>query len=234
MRIPDGDPDASNYSIYEPQLQTPILRHPSISQDQQVVAALQQTSKQMQEAVAQLLSRQLPVVLHPSRPQQLELPAQWLCQHAGLVKSLDVQFTTPGHVSKPYQIADRASELESALVAAASAASPSNLQLQSLSINVPVESHLLQHLPAAHLTQLDAVTNLKNKDCVDAIARLTNLQELRLTHSDLVQASDDVLRQVTANMQRLTQLHVDRVLPMALQHLPPQLQQLHAVITEFH
>jgi hypothetical protein len=39
----------SPLGMYDPQLMTPLLRHSSINQDQQVVAALQQTSQQQRQ-----------------------------------------------------------------------------------------------------------------------------------------------------------------------------------------
>ncbi|KAF6254830.1 hypothetical protein COO60DRAFT_282890 [Scenedesmus sp. NREL 46B-D3] len=65
--------------MHEVRLLAPLLRHPSISKDQQVVAALQQTSKELQEAVSARLAGQLPVVLHANKLQQV-LPAAQLTQ----------------------------------------------------------------------------------------------------------------------------------------------------------
>jgi hypothetical protein len=84
---------ASCDSILDHRLQSTLLRHPSISQDQQVVAALLQTSQQLQAAVAQLLPGQLPVVLHARKLQQVTCFAQWLQKHGSLLQELAVHVT---------------------------------------------------------------------------------------------------------------------------------------------
>jgi hypothetical protein len=233
MQFPEDDLHGSCHSLYEQQLQTPILRHPSISQDQQAVVRLQQTSKQLQVAMAWLLRGQLPVALHTSQLQQVKLLAQWLRKHAGLVKSLDVCYMGPGsdYETHPNPAAAVARVLESAMAAAATAAAPGSLQLQSLSIDVAVEPTLLQHLPAARLTQLDITTSLCREADVAAISRLTSLQELRLTSIGLVLERLDMMQQLAAGLQQLTQLYIGPLQPGQLQHLPPKLQQLHAVVS---
>jgi hypothetical protein len=57
-------------SMHDPRLHAPLLRHPSICQDQQIIAALQQTTKELHAAVAVRLAGQLPVVLHTKQLQQ--------------------------------------------------------------------------------------------------------------------------------------------------------------------
>jgi hypothetical protein len=49
-----------------------ILHHPSTYQDQQVVAKLLQTSKEVQAAVAQWGAGQLQLTLQPRKLQQVE------------------------------------------------------------------------------------------------------------------------------------------------------------------
>jgi hypothetical protein len=80
-------------SMHDPQLHTPILRHPSISQDQQAVVQLQHLSKDLQAAVAQLLAGQVPVTLgvQQEKMQQAFTFMQWLQKHAGLLQSLGLQ-----------------------------------------------------------------------------------------------------------------------------------------------
>jgi hypothetical protein len=78
-------------SMHDPPLLVPLLRHPSISQNQQVLAALLQTSQQLQAAVAELLAGQLPVVLHINQLQQAHAFVQWLKKHAGLLLSVELQ-----------------------------------------------------------------------------------------------------------------------------------------------
>jgi hypothetical protein len=219
---------ASNHSLYEPQLQMPILRHPSISQNVQVVAALQQTSKQLQAAVAQLLQGQLPVVLQTSELTTLSSFLQWFCRNGALLQSLDVQ--SQGAI---WVCDDIYSALEDAVVAAASSAAAANaLQLQSFSLGLPAEPRLLQHLPAAHLTRLHVRVQLGCEAAVKAVAGLTRLQELELDNASVCSSvAGDALAPLAASLQMLTQLQIGRVTPAQLQHLPPRLQELHATVT---
>jgi hypothetical protein len=113
-----------------------LLRHPSISQDLQAVAALQQTSKQLQTAIAEsLLAGQLPVVLCTIKLQQVKALSQWLTKYAGVVQSIAVDYDSGGNLSSSDD-SDRiaaTSALSSSIAAAATAARHS-LQLQSLSV----------------------------------------------------------------------------------------------------
>lgn len=85
-------------SINDPQLQAALLRHPSISQDQQVVAKLLQTSKELQAAVRQCGAGQLPMLLQPIKLQQVQGFAQWLQKHGHLLRGLSVEL---GEVRMP-------------------------------------------------------------------------------------------------------------------------------------
>jgi hypothetical protein len=76
--------------LYNEQLQGVLLCHPSISQDLQLVAALLQTSKQLQVAVAQRLPGTLSVTLHVTRCHQVQWFGRWLRKHGGLLRELAV------------------------------------------------------------------------------------------------------------------------------------------------
>uniref|UniRef100_A0A383W3M9 Uncharacterized protein n=1 Tax=Tetradesmus obliquus TaxID=3088 RepID=A0A383W3M9_TETOB len=232
MQPADDVLTTSNHSLYEPQLLTPILRHRSISQDQQAIAALLQTSKHLQAAVVQLLPGQLPVLLHTSQLQQVLLLAQWLRKHAGLVKSLAVYYESSGAEIQEYPAPTytAGAVLCNALAAAATAAAPGVLQLQSFSINLQTWPELQQSLPVAHLTKLTAGTLISNTDYMKAIFGLTNLRELRLTSFDRVPAADETLLRLAAGLQQLTLLQIGPVTPAQLQLLPRKLQQLHAAV----
>jgi hypothetical protein len=78
-------------NMHDPCLQAPLLRHPSVSQDQQIVAALQQTSMELHAAVAARLAGQLPVVLCINQLQRAQSFMQWLGKHASLLQSLQLQ-----------------------------------------------------------------------------------------------------------------------------------------------
>jgi hypothetical protein len=192
------------------------------------VAALQQTSKQLQAAVAQLLRGQLPVVLQTSELSQLRSFLQWLCRNAGLLQSLNVK--SHGAIWECYE---HYTALEDAIAAAASSAGAANaLQLQSFSLGLPAEPRLLQHLPAAHLTRLHVRIQLGCKTAVKAVAGLTRLLELDLDNASICSSvADDALAPLAAGLQQLTQLQIGRVTPAQLRHLPPRLQELHATVT---
>jgi hypothetical protein len=77
--------------LHDQQLRTPLLRHPSISQDQQVLLKLLQTSKELQAAVAEHCAGQLPAVYSTTKPQCAETLTQWLRKHTGLLQELHLQ-----------------------------------------------------------------------------------------------------------------------------------------------
>ncbi|KAF6257768.1 hypothetical protein COO60DRAFT_1626686 [Scenedesmus sp. NREL 46B-D3] len=66
-------PVLSCKGISDPCLQDALLRHPSISQHQQVVARLLQASRELQAAVGQRGAGQLPLMLQPRKQQQVHL-----------------------------------------------------------------------------------------------------------------------------------------------------------------
>lgn len=76
-------------SINDPHLQAALLRHPSISQDQQV-AKLLQTSKELQAAVEQQGQPQLQLIVQPRRMQAIEGLASWMQTNGSLLCGLDV------------------------------------------------------------------------------------------------------------------------------------------------
>jgi hypothetical protein len=164
-----ANPVASCDSILDHRLQSTLLRHPSISQDQQVVAALLQTSQQLQAAAAQLLPGQLPVVLHARKLQQVTDFAQWLQKHGGLVQKLAVHLAG-GSVNVYSNRGWRPAEAE-ALTAAMQQATTATDQLSLHSFAVRgalASSDLLQQLPAAHLTQLHAEVTLRGNGIISA------------------------------------------------------------------
>jgi hypothetical protein len=121
------------HRMHDPKLHMPILRHPSICQDQQVVVQLQQVFKELQAVVAQLLVGQVPVVLdvQHDKMQQAFTLVQWLQQHAGLLRSLDLQL--PRSASRTEDTcAAIALQLVDALQQAAAASAP--LQLLTMSL----------------------------------------------------------------------------------------------------
>jgi hypothetical protein len=139
-------------SLQNPQLLTPLLRHPSFCQDQQVLAQLLQTSKGMQTAVMQLLPRHLPVVLSTSDVPKASGLVQWLHKHAGLLQSLDVQLVSSFQRSgtSAWDSSAFPATLASALQQAAAA---KMLQLQSFALSGSLaNSSILQPLSAAQLT----------------------------------------------------------------------------------
>jgi hypothetical protein len=213
-------------SMHDPQLHTPVLRHPSIIQDQQAVVQLQQVSKDLQAAVAQLLAGQVPVTLavQQEQMQQAFTFMQWLQKHGGLLQSLDLKLLrTLNRPALDAQHAAAVSQLADALQQAA-AAGP--LQLQSFVLSGPeVGAGVLQHLPAAHLTRLAAAIDVSNSASMQALAGLSGLRCLQLSSSDTAAASDDVLAPLSA-LQQLTLLHAGRVRPVQLQWVPASVQQL--------
>jgi hypothetical protein len=211
--------------MQDPCLQAALLRHPDIANDQQVVAALQQTSSELQAALAELAAGQLCVRLSHITLHQTQAFARWLRKHAALLQDLQLECCTCcTRGSAPAWAALQAGFQQ--------AAARSTLQLQSLSIfESPVaEQGILQHLPAAHLTYLDAPVDLALSSSFQAVAALSGLRRLDLAGASAAQASDDVLARLTAGLQQLTELHIQLVRPAQLLHLPPHLQQLHITV----
>uniref|UniRef100_A0A383W0I8 Uncharacterized protein n=1 Tax=Tetradesmus obliquus TaxID=3088 RepID=A0A383W0I8_TETOB len=140
--------------ILDYRLLKPLLRHRSISQDQQAVATLLQTSKQLQAvAVQQLLPGQLPVVLHARKLQQVTGFAAWLQKHSSWLQELAVHAAGPWMNSKitcwhPAAAAALAAAMQQA-------AAGGRLQLQSFRLEgCTALPSMLRQLPAAQLTRL--------------------------------------------------------------------------------
>jgi hypothetical protein len=236
-----SSPDDSNSC-----LNSILLHHPSISQDQQVVAKLLQTSKELQAAVAQHSAGQLHLVLQPRKRQQAEGLAQWLQKHGHLVCGLQVDLSKdqtthsrrtsysslPGANRSSYYWAEAAaSALEAGVLQAIEAGA---LQLQSFSLaGCQASASLMLQLPAAHLTQLHVEIDFSsgNSSSMWAVAGgLANLKQLALINSTPASAAADelVLQPLTAaeGLQHLTQLQLGPVRPSQLQCLQPLLLRL--------
>jgi hypothetical protein len=224
--------------VHDPRLQTPLLRHPGFSQDQQIVAALQQTSKELHAAVAARLAGQLPVVLCTKQLRHAQAFVQWLGKHASLLQSLHLQLPRShdalGRPSWP-AAAGIAAGLADALQHAATSGA---LQLQSFELaGVTAGTDLLQQLPAAQLTKLCIGVDFSSSASLQAVAGLTSLRHLELCNTAQAAATtaaaiipDDVLAPVAAGLQQLTQLHLKPVRSAQLQWLPAELQQLHVTV----
>jgi hypothetical protein len=76
-----------------------LLSHPSISKNQQLVAALLQTSKSLEAALDDCVAGTLPIKLHVTRQSSVQGFGQWLPKHAGMVQPLEVHVTTGSSIS---------------------------------------------------------------------------------------------------------------------------------------
>jgi hypothetical protein len=223
------------HSMHDPQLHTPILRHASISCDQQAVVRLQQVSKELQAAITQVLAGQVPVALAVQDKKQLahaQLLVQWLQKHAGLLQSLYLQFAACSNRTDAARVRRAAAVLLQLEAALKQAAAVSPLQLQSFCVKgSAVGAGFLQQLPAAHLTHLCLHLDMYNSSyfSMRAIAALTNLRCLQLDSCDTAAALDNVLAPL-GHLQQLTQLHVGTVRPVQLQWIPASVKQLHVAI----
>jgi hypothetical protein len=219
-------------------LQAALLCHPTIGQDQQMVAQLQQTSQEMQAAVAELCAARLPVVLHTKLLQQAQGFAQWLSKHAGLVQSLELQLNF-WRADMLARSGTAMATLEPALQAAFAADS---MQLQSVSITgSSISASTIERMSAARLTSLRVEVNCHCPSTMQALAALTGLRDLHLSNtaptpaqppmwSPPVAAEEDALAPLAAGLQQLTQLHIGHLRPVQLRCLPPRLQQLHVTV----
>jgi hypothetical protein len=229
------------HSLHNPQLLTPLLHHPSFSQDQHIIAALQATSKQLQTAVAQQPAGQLPVVLCTDAPGRMQALAQWLQKHAGLCQGLDLKiihscdknssfYANDSPRVKDVRWLDAVAAVATALQDAAAATR--TVKLQSLSLTGSIaDAALLQQMPLQQLTQLCVEVDYSSSASLQAVAALTGLRSLQLMVSERYprRAADGVLAPL-ADLQQLTQLHSCPVRLAQLKQLPPKLQQLHVII----
>jgi hypothetical protein len=242
--------------LHQAHLQTLLLPHLCKTGQLQVLLQLQQTSKQLQAAVVQVLQgqRQLPVAFSTLKDQQLRGLQQWLQKHAGLMTVLQLQidpysiedsFTQRYNSSRSATAATAADEFigtaaQRAVLSLLAVAAANSIPLQSLTLRGTTASReLLQQLPAAHLTELHAQVGFAhmNSDNMRALAALSGLR--RLTLEGHIYEPDKRSRcsawrsgfaSLAAGLQQLTELHINPVEPAALQVLPPKLQQLHAVV----
>jgi hypothetical protein len=230
-------------SLHDARLHTPWMRHPCVCEDVQTVVKLQQTTKQLQTAVAECLQGQLPVVLSTVKPERLHSFEQWLAKHAGLPKGLDLRIDRSSSAGRFGNLNSRFSSFANGFLGAAAqravrsllATAANRVPLQSLTFCESTASlDLLQQLSAVHLTQLFIQVDMNCSDSMQAVAALTRLQTLHLegprsrTNSHRAAASaDDALAPLAAGLQQLTQLHVCPMAPVHLLQLPPNLQLLH-------
>jgi hypothetical protein len=235
-----------------------LLRHPSISQDQQVVAALQATSKPLQAAAARLLRPgTLAGTLHVTRRAQVQSLGLWLRKHGSLLRELAVH-VADSKASSPSITFDRTwkrpvpsskhpfkrlqdtatTELARALQQTAASGM---LQLQSFSLTGAAATCsslgvrkgcacLWHSLPAAALTRLCAqVRNTAGfHNDLSAVAELSGLRSLQLSSS--VPGYSPTAFQSLTGLKQLTQLFVSPISPQQLPYLPCQLQQLHLTV----
>jgi hypothetical protein len=234
--------------MHDARLHMPLLRHPSVCEDVQTVIKLQQTSKQLQTAVATVLQGQLPVVLSTVQPQRLLSFEQWLAKHAGLLKGLYLKLD-PSSSAVPFgNLNGRLASCDNGFLGAAAqravrsllAAAASRVTLQSLALFKTTASlDLLHHLPAAHLTRLCIQVDWNCGDSVQAVAALTRLQKMFIggptdhTRRSCAAAADDALVPLAAGLQQLTMLAISPATPAQLLQLPPKLQQLHIICRHY-
>jgi hypothetical protein len=235
--------------LHEAQLQTLLSPRLFERGDLRALLQLQQTSKQLQAAVAQFLQgqRQLPVAFSTYDEQQLRGLQQWLQKHAGLLKGLQLQID-------PYSIDDDSftqrydcsttgvddiidTAAQRAVLSLLAVAAENSIPLQLLTLRGTTASReLLQQLSAAHLTELHAQVDFGCWHSMGALAALSSLRRLTLEgrrwdsrhHSA---ANSSSLAPLAAGLQQLTELNINTVTPDALQLLPPKLQQLHVIGT---
>jgi hypothetical protein len=235
------------------ELEGVLLWHPSISQNQQAVAALQQTSQQLQAAVAQWLPGALPVTLHVTRRNQAQSFGLWLRKHGGLLQQLAVH-VAGSEASKPTITYDRTWPISLGLPASArpqpysrlqditvtelahtlqQAAASGPLQLQSFLLTGATASSLWHYLPAATLTSLCVQVWDVESENLQAVAALSGLRSLQLSSSRPSSSATPTALQALTGWQQLTQLSVSPISPQQLQYLPPQLH-LTVVLNYMH
>lgn len=222
------------HSMHDPELHTPILRHFSISRDQQAVAQLQLVSKELNAAVSQLLAGQVPVALAvhekslrraDEQIQRVHMLVHWLSKHAGLLQTFDLQLQC--RIDAEAAAAAGYWRVGPALQQAACIRP---LQLQSFCLQgILVNAGILEQLPVPHLTRLCADVDVSRYASMQAIAALSGLRCLQLCSSDTAASTDNVLAPL-ARLPQLTELHVGTVRPAQLQWVPATVQQLHLAV----
>jgi hypothetical protein len=241
-----GDCSSNN-----PQLLPLGLGH--VLRDQQVVAKLLQTSKQLQDAAASVWAGQQHIELHTDQVQKAASFVQWLRKHARLLQSLDLQLVSSIRHGGTMHWDATAEALAAALQGAADEDEDALQALQNVSLTGDAAgASVLQALAAAQLTQLTAelhTTQYCRPDApaIRALSALTSLRslDLRILPLDirhLCTKSGQFKRTLPAipegnalaplaGLQQLTRLQVGPVYPGQLQKLPPQLQQLHVTVS---
>jgi hypothetical protein len=245
-----------------PKAYSPLLKHPSICQEQQVLLLLQQTSKQLQAAIAEHCTAQLAAVVRAHKVQQLAAFCSWLRKHSHLLQHLDVQLISTSRLSSTADWSTAVAALAAALRDAAAAGA---MHLQQFALHgSPASITLLQQLPAAQLTQLwfdpgfsasssnsssqqhsrrgssygSTVTSSSGPNpLLQQLASFTALRCLGLSGEGPAAAEDDYVLAPLASLQQLTELYMSPAKPAQLLQLQltPKLQQLHlAVDLSFH
>jgi hypothetical protein len=238
----DQQQQTAVHSLNDPQLYRPLLLHSSVSQDQRVVVKLLQTSKQLQEAVEQLRFGQLQAVLSTAKVQQAESLVQWVCKHARLLQALDVQLISSIKHGGTKDWAALTAGLAAALQDATAHGALAGLHSFALK-GIQAGHSLLQALSAAQIQQLVVQVPKQDALSLSAVAALTSLRSLQLTFTppdrrsfgpisiaQQLPAQDTALQPLAAGVQQLTELRIGPVYAAQLEHLPPQLQQLHVTV----
>jgi hypothetical protein len=236
----DQQQQTAVHSLNDPQLYKPLLLHPSVIQDQCVVAKLLQASKQLQEAVAQLLFGQLQAVLSAAKVRQAEAFMQWLAKHAGLLQGLEAQLFSRIEHGGTKDWSEYTAALAATLQDAAARGALEGLF--SFSFKGATAISVLQALPAAQVAHLKVQVPCYDALSLTAVAALTSLRSLQLTFlpasrgssnmiHELLAAQQAALQPLAAGLQQLTELHIGPVFAGQLQHLPPKLQQLHVTVS---
>jgi hypothetical protein len=176
------------------------------------VAKLQQTSKQLQAAVAEVLQGQVPVELSTVHLQRLQGFEVWLAKHAGLLKRLslhvDASSSADSFSNLPfcsivgYGSCWLGTAAQRAVRSLLQTAAAGHIQLQSLTLRgVNASVDLLQQLPASGVTELHAEVDLNCSSSMQAVAALSRLQHLNLkglaVRSSLLDAASTDTRQHT-------------------------------------
>jgi hypothetical protein len=130
-------------------------------------------------------------VLHTNRLQQAQALIKWICKHAGLMRSLQLQLPSISFVSGSGQwAAGIATALGNALQHAAASAP---LQLQYFALKDAASGLcLLQQLPAGLLTELRAQVDFSSSSSLQAIGALTSLRHLELTNTEAANSASPV------------------------------------------